>query len=111
MVKLPSKTLRPYACGAICALVFLAFYFIQLLNAVRRGDGEPQLILAFFGYPTSWLIFSVFHPLLEWLGPLASMPRRLGEWTLLGVAGVLQYWLLGVGVAFLLTDKGPKSKV
>ena len=102
MVNWSYRSLRPAEYGAIGSLIFLLFYFISLINAILRNDNEPQLVLAFFGFPTSWLFYSIFHPLLEWLGPFGATSRRIAEWLFLGAAGVLQYWLIGALAAYLI---------
>lgn len=105
MVNWPFKSLRPVVYGLIGSLIFLLLYFISLINAVLRNDNEPQLVLAFFGFPTSWLFYLIFHPFLEFLGPFGTTSRRVAEWLLLGAAGVLQYWLIGVLVSYLIICK------
>lgn len=96
---------RPVAYGAICALIFALIYLLSIANAFLRDDAEPQLVLAFFGFPASWIFISIFHPLLEWLGPLGSTGRRIGEWSLLGIAGIVQYWLIGFLAAYIIMGK------
>lgn len=105
MVNWSFRSLRPVDYGAIGSLIFLLLYFISLMNAVLRNDNEPQLVLAFFGFPTSWLFYSIFHPLLELLGPFGATSRRVAEWLLLGAAGVLQYWLIGALASYLIIGK------
>ena len=80
-----------------------------MLNAFLRDDAEPQLVLAFFGFPVSWIFFSIFDPLLEWLGPFGYINRRIAEWSLLGVAGVLQYWVIGAIATVLIRSKNRKK--
>jgi hypothetical protein len=96
--------------GAISSLAFVAIFLISLINAFLRNDAEPQLVLAYFGFPTSWLFFTIFNPLLEWLGPIGSIGRRIAEWALLGGAGILQYWLIGAVAAFLINQNQARQR-
>lgn len=96
--------------GAVGALAFVAIFLISLINAYLRNDAEPQLVLAYVGFPTSWLVFTVFDPMLEWLGPIGSIGRRIAEWTLLGGAGILQYWLIGALAAFLINQSRTQKR-
>ena len=102
MVNISFRDLRPVHVGIIGALVFLAIYLLCVINAFVKNDAEPQLVLAFFGFPSSWILITVFHPLLEWLGPFGSTTRRIGEWSLLFLAGIVQYWSIGYLVAYLV---------
>lgn len=104
MVNISFKS-RPVTYGAIFAFVFMLIYLFSITNAFLRDDAEPQLVLTFFSFPTSWLFISIFHPFLEWLGPLGSTWRRVGEWSLLDIAGIVQYWLIGFLVANIIVSK------
>lgn len=96
--------------GTIGALAFVAIYIISLRDAYLRNDAEPQIFLAYVGFPMSWLVFTIFNPLLEWLGPIGSIGRRIAEWALLGGAGILQYWLIGATTAFLINQSRTRNK-
>lgn len=104
------KSSRIVRWGAIGSLVFVAIFLISLVNAFLRNDAEPQLVLAYLGFPTSWLFFTVFNPFLDWFGPIGSVGRRVAEWTLLGGAGILQYWLIGAFAAFISNQNRTKKQ-
>lgn len=104
MVKI-FKFLTPMTCGAICSFAYALLYLMLLANAFIRNDAEPQLVLAFVGFPMSWLFISIFHPLLNWLGPFGATERRIAEWILLGFAGFVQYWLVGAALALLIRSR------
>ncbi|MEB0134767.1 hypothetical protein QN362_05425 [Actimicrobium sp. CCC2.4] len=105
MVNLSFKSLRLVNWGAISSVFYLVIFFISLANAFVRNDSEPQLVLAFFGFPLTWLFYLIFHPFLEWVGPFGAVSRRIAEWLLLGMAGVIQYWLIGATAAYLIIGK------
>lgn len=105
MVNISFRLWRSRTYGAIFALMFAVLYLFCIVNAFLRDDANPQLVLVFYGFPTSWLFLSIFDPLLEWLGPFGSTARRVGEWSLLGIAGIVQYWLIGFFVAHIIVGK------
>lgn len=109
MVNISFRSLRPATYGGIFAFVFVLIYLLSITNAFLRDDAEPQLVLAFFGFPASWIFISIFHPLLEWLGPFGSPARRIGEWSLLGIGGIVQYWLIGFLVAHIILRKSTRD--
>jgi hypothetical protein len=95
MVNIKFRLLRPSTYGTIFSFVFVSIFLLSLTNAYLHDSGEPELVLVFFGFPTSWLFISISGPFLNWLGPYGSMARDIGEWSVLGIAGILQYWLVG----------------
>jgi len=109
MVIFSIKPSRPLKFGVVCSLLYFTIFLISIINAIRIGNDDPQLVAAFFGFPFSWLLFSVFHPLLEWIGPFSSVTRRVAEWVVLGFAGVVQYGLIGVLIAYLTGGKRIKD--
>jgi hypothetical protein len=96
---------RPKTFGLLSLVLFILIFIISLTNALLRRDSEPQLILAFFGFPFTWVFLSIFRPVLEWIGPFGSTVRRVAEWTLLGCSGGLQYWIIGRLAGYLINRK------
>jgi hypothetical protein len=87
--------------GALCAFAFVVVFLILVVVSIIRDEGNYRLVSAFLTYPMSWAIFSIFHPVLEWLGPVGSASRVIGEWVLLGFSGIAQYLLIGILIVFL----------
>ena len=93
--------------GLICSLLYFFYFGYALLLAVFAAKAETQVAVAFVSFPTSAVFLSWLNSLLDWLGPYGSPPRRAGEWLFLGVAGGLQYFV--VGVVFAIIIRGIRS--
>lgn len=91
----PNSEKSALAVGLIFSLFYLLYFGYCLLLTVFSAKVETQAAVGFVSFPTSAIFFSLFHLLLDWLGPYGSPPRRAGEWLFLGVAGTLQYFVVG----------------
>lgn len=105
MVKCLSLDRPALATGLICALLYFLYFGYCLFPAIITENHKSQIAVAFVSFPTSWLFISIFEPLLNWLGPLGSTARRVGEWSILGIAGVIQYGLIGFLAAYIISER------
>lgn len=88
--------------GLVCAVIYIFYFGYCLYLEIFMEKSEARIALAFVSFPTSAVVFSLGHSLLLWLGPYGSASRRAGEWFLLGLAGVTQYFLVGLGIAIAI---------
>lgn len=89
--------------------MYFALFVILLAASYFREKADYQLVLAFIAFPTSWAFFSGFHSVLEFVGPIGSGVRHVGEWTLLGFAGSIQYFLVGTASTYLIEARNSEK--
>lgn len=112
MVRRPDMEKYVFRMGLVGSLLYLCYFGYCLYFSVFAADQEAQIAVAFVSFPTSAVFLSFSHSLFEWLGPYGSPPRRAGEWVCLGLAGLIQYFVIGVVFAMMIrgirSDGGSK---
>jgi len=103
-----AKQFRKYSWGWIGVGIYLILYVYFILCNIFFTESNGPWFLFILSFPTSRLLLST--TVVDWLMTFSDTIRSIGEWIILLLSGVIQYWLIGMLLySYIKDDKNKNS--